>query len=459
MTKPVVFLSNFHSFATRNILKSGVLGCLSAQSDVVIFVHKYKENYFKELYQKDGVVVEGVDIGHLIKSTRNRLFVRIADWLLNTNVRKFRKLESLKRTGNKTKYYLSLVFTGLFSRIKPFKKFIRFLDGRVNNPRPFEPFFAKYKPSVVFATDLFNDCDLQLMKNARALGVRTVAMVRSWDNTTGVGYARFVPDALIVQNEVMKNEMPRYHDISAAIIHISGIPQFEQYLTMKPSNREDFFRSIGADPDKRLILFAPAGKYFIDTDWQTCETLKRLQHENKIPQDVQFIIRLHPFLPVDLSRFTADKNFIIDITGPASAEATAQAKIMSGELSKGFYQHLFDSLHYSSLIINTISSIIVDAMALNKPLITVNFNGWEKDVPILKSLKRWRLEENQISWMSFEATRLVETKEELARWINTYLDDSSVDSDKREIFKRAYCGEYDGRSSERIASFVLNYEK
>lgn len=456
MTKPVVFLSNFHSFITRNILNSGVLDYLSDRANVVIFVHKYKEEYFKKLYQKDNVIIEGVDIRPLVKNRKNKIFIRIADWLLDTNVGKFRKLKNLEKTDNKTRYYFSLIFTWLFSRIKPFKKFIRFLDYRMNNPRPFEPFFAKYKPSVVFATDIFSDYDLLLLKNTMALGVKNIAMVRSWDNTTGAGYARFAPDKLIVHNEIMKKEMPKYHDISEKIIHISGIPQFEQYLKMKPSSREEFFSRIGADPSKRLILFAPAGNFFIDTDWQICEILKKLYCEGKILQDVQFIIRLHPFLPVDLSRFKADKNFIIDITGPASAGVVQHTKV-GGELDKGFFQHLFDSLHYSSLVINTISSIIIDAAALDKPLITINFNGWEKDVPILKSLKYWRLEENQVSWMKIGMTPLVESKEELALWINKYLYNPALDSDKRKIFKQSYCGDYDGKSAERIASFVLNH--
>ncbi|MBI4117368.1 MAG: CDP-glycerol glycerophosphotransferase family protein [Parcubacteria group bacterium] len=455
MAKPVVFLSNFHSFTTRNILNSGVLGYLSEKTDVVIFVHKYKEQYFKELYQKGNVAVEGVDVGPWVKSRKNKLFIRIAEWLLDTNVRKFHKLAALEKDRNKAKYYFSIIFTKIFNRIKPFKKFIRYLDYWINNPRPFESFFARYKPSAVFVTDIFSDYDLLLLKNARALSVKNVAMVRSWDNTTGVGYLRFAPDKLIVHNEVEKEEMPRYHDISDKTIQISGIPQFEEYLRAKPTSREEFYKKIGADSGKRLILFAPAGNFFIDTDWQICQILKDLYYEGKIPKDIQFIIRLHPFLPADLSQFKPDENFIIDITGSALSGPTLNTKT-GGELDKDFYQHLFDSLYYSSLIINTISSIIIDAAALDKPLITINFNGWEKDVPVLKSLKRWRLEENQISWMSFGMTPLVENKEELAEWINKYLDNPTLDSDKRKIFKQAYCGNYDGKSAERIASFVLD---
>ena len=99
----------------------------------------------------------------------------------------------------------------------------------------------------------------------------------------------------------------------------------------------------------------------------------------------------------------------------------------------------------------------MDSIALDKPLITINFDGWEKDVPILKSIKRWRLEDNQISWMSFGATRMVGNKGQLADAINAYLDNPSLDSDARAAFRRAYCGEYDGRAAERIAAYVFDH--
>ncbi len=454
--KPIVFLSNFHPLLTRNILNSGVLESLSSESSrVIIFVFKKHENHFKKIYQNNNIIVEGIDIDYFIKGPKNRLFSRISDWLLDTNVRKFRKLENLERTGNRARYYFSRIFTWFFGKIRPFKKLVRFLDYHLNNPKLLEPYFKKYNPDIVFATDLFAEYDVLFLKNSRSFGVKNAAMVRSWDNTSSVGYARFAPDKLIVHNEIGKEEMSRYHDISGKIIQACGIPQFEQYLKMKPSSREEFYNRIGADINKRLVLFAPAGKFFIDTDWQTCQILKDLYYENKIPQDIQFLIRLHPFNAVDLSQVEPDSNFIVDITGPAKSEAGVATKVV-GELDDSFYQHIFDSLYYSSLIINAISSIIVDAAALDKPLITVNFNGWEKNVPTLKSLKRWRLEENQISWMRIGMTPLVNNKEELALWINNYLKDPTLHQDKRKNFKDIYCGKFDGKSAERIASFVLS---
>lgn len=453
-----VFLTSFHAVVPKNILNSGVLDSLSKNSKVILFVLKDREDYFRNTYQGKNVIIEGVDLNREVRSRRNKFFIRISEWLLDTNFMKFYKIETLEKMGNRPKYYFSLAFTKIFSPIAPFKQFIRWLDYKLNNPRSFQAYFDKYKPDVVFATDVFNDPDLFLLKNTKCLGVKNIAMLRSWDNTTARSYLRFVPDKLIAHNEVEKKDMLKYHNIKEDLIYLSGIPQFEKYLEIKPSPREEFYKRVGADPRKKIIMFAPAGNHFIDTDWQICQMLKDLYQDKKIPQDIQFLVRLHPSLPVDLSRFVPDRNFIIDAPGPAKLNQLERDKKEELKLERDFFQHIYDSLHYSSLVINSMSSIIIDTSIFDKPLITINFDGWEKseDIPFLRSLpRRRRLEENQISWMSFGMTPLVKNKEELAEWINKYLDNPAFDSDKRKIFKQAYCWKYDGRAKERIVNYLL----
>ncbi|MDO8471298.1 MAG: CDP-glycerol glycerophosphotransferase family protein [bacterium] len=456
--KKVVFITNFHPFVTKNTLNSGVLDHLANKAQtVVIFVYKDKEDYFKNIYEKDNVLVEGVDLKNEIGSFINRIFARLAEWSLDTNVMRFHKLEAFQKVGRPVKFYFSLIFTKIFSHLSLVRRTVRWLDYKCNNPKSLQHFFKQYQPDVMVATDVFDDLNLFFLKMAKSLGVKNVSMLRSWDNTTSRGYLRFVPDKLIVHNEIGKKDMLKYHNISEDIIYLSGIPQFEKYLGMEPASREEFYKKMGADIKKRLVLFAPAGHFFIDTDWQICQILKDLYHEKKIPQDVQFVIRLHPFLPVDLSHFVPDENFVIDVPGPAQPNQLAKDK-KEGELDKSFFQHIFDSLHHSSLVINSVSSIIIDTAIFDKPLITINFDGWEapQSVAFLRSLpRRWRFEENQISWMSFGMTPLVESKEELALWINKYLDNPSLDSDKRKVFKQTYCWKFDGKAAERITEICL----
>src|SRR3990167_10306444 len=135
-TKKTIFLTNFHPFVTKNTLNSGVLDSLSRRAKVVIFVFKDKEDYFKKIYEEGNVVVEGINLQKETESFRNRFFARMAEWLLDTNVMKFHKLEALAKVGRPAKYYFSLIFNKVFGRISWFRMFIRWLDCLFNNPKP-----------------------------------------------------------------------------------------------------------------------------------------------------------------------------------------------------------------------------------------------------------------------------------------------------------------------------------
>src|SRR3989344_4672987 len=115
--KKTIFLTNFHPFVTKNTLNSGVLDSLSRRAKVVIFVFKDKEDYFKKIYEKGNVVVEGIYLQRETEAFRNRIFARMAEWLLDTNVMRFHKMEALEKVGRPIKYYISLVFTKLFAHI------------------------------------------------------------------------------------------------------------------------------------------------------------------------------------------------------------------------------------------------------------------------------------------------------------------------------------------------------
>ena len=203
VAKPIIFLSNFHPFITRNIVDSGVLDLIAERATVVIFVPDYKATYFKERYEKPGVIIEGVEVTGFTSARKNTIFMRIGELLLDTKTKRFHRMVHLSKAGESFKYYLKLCFTKMFAHFKTAKQMFRWLDFRFNNRLAFGEYFQKYHPDLVFATDVFSEVDLLLLKNAKKLGLKEIAMVRSWDNTTSKNYMRVVPRRLIVHNEVM----------------------------------------------------------------------------------------------------------------------------------------------------------------------------------------------------------------------------------------------------------------
>jgi hypothetical protein len=451
MDKPTIFLANFHPFITRNIIESGVLELLTKKAKVVMLVPSNKADYFQANFASDDVIICGVDLDEAIRSKANSRFSRIAELLIDTRVKHYHKLILLKKTGKKAKYYLTSLITKTASHIYPLKWFLRWVDLRLNNPMAFKAEFAKYKPDLVFSTDPFSDADVLLLKTAKALKVKDVAMIRSWDNATTKTYLRVVPSSLVVQNEQMKLEMHQLHDYPFDKIKLCGIPQFEWYLNYQPAPREVLCDNMGIDPAKKILLYCPASELFIDTDWQICETIKQLIEEKAIPEDIHVIVRLHPYNFTDLSKLKPDSHFTIE--NPNAINLTERVK--DRELNDTFREHIADEIYHSNIVINVVSSVMFDSAVYDKPTITIGFNGFESKVEYIRSVERMHNEEYLTDMLSDGGAPVVKSKAELAAMINRYLADPSADSDLRQKSLQRQAWKFDGQSKERIADYVL----
>jgi len=447
-----VFISVFQSFISRNILNTGVLDeILLDKTRVILFVPSVKKNFYESTYRSENVFVESFDVSNF-GSMKEKFFGAVAELLIDTNVMKHRKIKRLNNSGNYFKYIYQTFFTKLLGKSIVIKKIFRFLDFKFNNPKSFDIFIKKYNPDVVFSTDVFTNGDVMMMKSSLGNNIRTVGMVASWDNNTTKGLMRVIPDKLIVQNEIIKEESISIQSVPEKIIGIVGIAHYDYYKGHKPVSREEYFKRIGADPLKRIILFSPAGDKFISTDWQICEILKTAYRENKIPKDTFILVRNHPANPTNLSKFNPDDNFLIEIPG-VSFDGAGDKR---NELDKTALHHLLDTLYHCDLVINVVSSLVIDASIFDKPIITIGFDGWEDSVSFGNSVGRYLKDENMSKLLDISGTKVVKNAEELILWINKYLADSSVDKDGRERIVERQCWKLDGGAKHRIAEIVLD---
>ena len=70
---------------------------------------------------------------------------------------------------------------------------------------------------------------------ARRLGVPVAGYVASWDHTVGKGVVSPHLDLYVVQNEIMRTDLVRYHGIDPARIAVTGWPQTDVYHRRRPS--------------------------------------------------------------------------------------------------------------------------------------------------------------------------------------------------------------------------------
>ena len=99
---------------------------------------------------------------------------------------------------------------------------------------------------------------------------------------------------------------------------------------------------------------------------------------------------------------------------------------------------------------------MIEAAIIDKPIITIGFDGFEKKVPYVRSMNRLHTEEGFAVLLDTGATVVVKDKEELGVALNAYLKDPSKDREKRKAFLANHFKHFDGKSVEHLAKFILD---
>ncbi|OGM98962.1 MAG: hypothetical protein A2915_03295 [Candidatus Yanofskybacteria bacterium RIFCSPLOWO2_01_FULL_41_34] len=454
-----IIISAYNTFISRNLFNTDVLKILKKEEglNIVIFCPPDKVNFFQQFYGGPRVAFEGLDMDQFIRRPWNKKLYRLSFLLENSQYIKDQRLERYENNKN-IAGYLNYKWVGLvsyvLSSILIFHPIYRVFDLFFSERRALKPYFDKFNPDFVFAADSFGEIDIWFMKEARSRKTPLITMVRSWDNTTTKGILRLMPDKIIVNSPTVKNELIEIHDYQADDIFVAGLPQFDVWLSGPTETREHFFARIGADPSKKLILFAPAGAVLSNTDWQLCQILKEALENGSLPENVQFLVRNHPQHPADLSKFAGDPSFIIDNPG----HMTKAGDRKNIEFRPQDSEHLRNSIYYSDIVMYVATSLGLDSSVFNKPQIMVSFDGFEKK-PYIRSVKRYNREDCLYNLVRCGGTKVVKSKEEWIMAINAYLKNPTLDQSGRDEIVKQHLYKIDGKAGERIANILLSFVK
>lgn len=190
-----VFITCFNGFISRNILSTEVFDILKAGEDIriVIFAPQSRAETIREEFGSPKILIEGIDISSKnIESRKERFFWVLATNLLRTKTRRVQRKVKLAQDNNLADYLFSILvsFLGRFRRAR---NLYRSAVGFFVSGEEFEPFFTRYKPDFLFATDVYTPEDVKMMRCARRRNIKVIGMVRSWDNITSKTLLQHIP--------------------------------------------------------------------------------------------------------------------------------------------------------------------------------------------------------------------------------------------------------------------------
>lgn len=327
-----------------------------------------------------------------------------------------------------------------------FQPILRFLNYLLLPSDNFYRLFRTYQPSLVFSTDVQNELDIGLMEEAKRFSVRTVGMVRSWDNLTSKGILRCVPDVLLVGNEVMKHEAVAIQGILSEKVAVVGVPHYDRYFKHETIPKKLLEEKIGLPPESRFVLFAPTGNRYISDNTVDEYIFKLIEKE--LPPGWSLVVRLPPTDMVQGIE-TGLSSARIKIYRPGENFGT----VKTTELSRHDDALLVAMLREAGVVVTGPSTLCIDAAIFDVPVILVGFDG-ESNRPYLESTRRYYDYNHFDAVKASGGVRIAGSPEEFKTLLHGYINNKSLDRDGRRTLVQWECGFVDGRSSHRILEIL-----
>ncbi|PIQ91712.1 MAG: hypothetical protein COV70_02270 [Parcubacteria group bacterium CG11_big_fil_rev_8_21_14_0_20_39_22] len=443
-----ILITSFHPIISRNILQTEIIKMLiedSCISSIVLLVPAGKEDFFNKNFGSEKVSVTSVRLNLPSRKLVGLLFKRVARYLLPTETNLVQSDYKFYRDHRFCSHQVRrfLRFLGGFKIIR---SIFRTMDFYFSPMGDFPLILSRESPDLVFSTDVQNENDVALIKTAKKSGITVYSMLRSWDNLTVHGLVRIAPDKLLVGSEVLKEYAIKIHDLSENIISVVGIPHYDKYRKPPAITKDEFFKQNGLDKSNPTIMYAPVGDRYILSNDIDSSVIKIL-----LDIDCNLIVRFPPMDSVELAiDKIRTKNTYFDYPGQSFEDQGVGGR----EIREEDDNRLFWEIFYSDIVICGPSSIALDAVLHDKPVIMVDF--YDPPRPEMERIICYKYD-HLVDIINTKGVYLAKTRDKFESQIATYLNDHSIDKEFREKIRNRQLKYIDGGSSERIAKLILEY--
>ncbi|URC13074.1 hypothetical protein [Flavobacterium sp. B183] len=296
-----------------------------------------------------------------------------------------------------------------------------------------------------------------LVYQAEKLNVKTASFIFSWDNLASKGRMAANFNYYLVWSDLMKSELQQFYSaVKSENIEVVGTPQFEPYvLDHYKVSREEFISRFQLNSNFKTICFSCGDIATSKNDELYIEIIANAIKEGEIKK-VNLIIRTSPAEdPIRFSEYVEKFPFIKwnypkwNLSRENHQESWSQ-RIPSIEDVKD----LRSLLEYSDLNINMLSTMSLDFIQFDKPVINTVFGNSKNGLYDDQRFLNYAHIENVVN---SKATKIVKSKEELVDAINLYLENHKLDSENRKQLLQLQVSKPLQRTGKRIAETLLKW--
>lgn len=486
MKKILIVPGNF--FVSRNYFSSPLIEKLyqmSTKEKLVIYVAGIESNpvskedflYLSEYFQENYniILIHLIDklespIDRVIWFLKNNYLQRSITYRFNeinkfVTHQRFKNITNIYKKMTNSEYlwktdiwprYLGFPFPRSKFILNLILKFLS-LKNFFNNPHILKN-LKSISPNLIILGDIQSPISFAYTNASKKLKIRVVGNVRTWDHLTKNGPVVPNLDEYWVWNNIMREELNKFHKVRQEKIYEVGSPQFDYYSyksNKEINNLTEYYNIINPlkkfkiSSDSIVILFATnrphrgIGEESIIE--HICENIALGTYSKKT---ISIILRSHPHDDTFKKRFNKFKNYPF-------------VKLMeSPELSnyspEEFREDMINVsilLQRSNLVLCGQSTFAIDASCTDTPIINIAFEGELNIEENLSVNNRYNVDHYQ-KLLSMDGTMLVQDFKSLDISIEKYLDNPSFKAAGRKKIKINFAGINDKSSSDLISERI-----
>jgi hypothetical protein len=241
------------------------------------------------------------------------------------------------------------------------------VDGMLPPPDEVAEIFRRIQPDLLLLTPVlyFRSHQVDHIRCARHLGIKTILGVGSWDHLTTKGLIHEVPDRVLVWNEAQKEEARVLHDVPADRVAVTGAQAYDHWFATRPSvDRQPFCGRVGLDPQRPFLLYLCSSPFIAPKEVGFVRRWIAAIRGHADPQlsTVGVLVRPHPqnwrqWEGIDLSQEFENVAFWPK-TGVNPVGGSAR-------------EEYFDSMYHSVAVIGVNTSAMIESAIVGRPVFTV----------------------------------------------------------------------------------------
>ena len=240
------------------------------------------------------------------------------------------------------------------------------LERAIPTSSALERFIRDQRPDLLLVTPLIELGSQQVdyVKCAGRLGLRSALCVASWDNLTSKGLIRVIPDHVIVWNEAQKAEAVTLHGVPPDRVVVTGAQLFDDWFDRRPSrSRDTFCQDVGLDPGRPFVLYVGSSTFIAPDEVPFVERwICRLRAAaDPMVASAGVLVRPHPANARQWRTFDAAGWTNVALWPPVGSDAsTPNARV-----------DYADSLYHSAAVVGINTSAQLEAGIVGRPVFTV----------------------------------------------------------------------------------------